>query len=230
MKKIKITTPENIEVEYNLAGLGSRTAAAIIDTLIQLLFMILLGIGLYLIARYSHDFWNKYYGWIIGIAIIIFALISYGYFILMELSSNGQTLGKKVLKIRTIKNNGQPIAIKESAVRNLFRVFIDVFGIGVVFMFFSKEYKRLGDYAASTIVVVENERQVPVTLENLTRKSEYYDYYLSKEEQDILRDYYNRKAEMEDYSNIREELKAYFTKKFEDLKVLDEFQNFINEL
>lgn len=230
MKKIKITTPENIEVEYSLAGLGSRIAAAAIDSLIQFAILLLLGIAIVFIVRSAPEFWEEYYGWIIGISLIIFALISYGYFIAMELTMNGQTLGKKVLGLRAIRNNGQPIALKHSAIRNLFRVFIDNFGVGVVMLFFTKENKRLGDYAASTIVVAEDSKEAPVTLEGLMRANEKYEYYLSNEEQELLRDYYSRRNSMEDYSELREELKRHFTKKFENLELLDEFKELISQL
>jgi uncharacterized RDD family membrane protein YckC len=180
MKKINIITPENIEVEYKLADLTSRTGAAAIDMLIQGLLLVILGIGVFLIVYFSPEFWENYYGWIIGIALIIFAIISYGYFIAMELTMNGQTLGKKILKLRTIRKNGEPITLKHSAIRNLFRVFIDVFGLGVVFIFFSKEHKRLGDYAASTIVVLEENKTSPITLESLQNNNDYINYYLSE--------------------------------------------------
>jgi uncharacterized RDD family membrane protein YckC len=230
LKKIKITTPENIEVEYSLADVGSRTAAALIDMIIQAALMLLLLIALALIAYFSKSFWRQYYGWIIGISLALFAIISYGYFIAMELSMNGQTFGKKALKLRTIRNNGQPITLKHSAIRNLFRVFIDMFGLGMVFIFFSKEHKRLGDFVASTIVVAEKSKSLPITLESLEKVNEHFSYYISKEEQELLRDYLERKNKMDNYSQLREELKSHFTKKFEALGILKEWETFINEL
>lgn len=230
MKKIKITTPENIEVEYILANVASRTAAAVIDMLIQFGILLILGIALLLMWRYSPSFMEKYYGWIIGISILIFTLISYGYFVFMELSMNGQTLGKKVLKLRTIRNNGQPITLKHSSLRNLFRVFIDIIGIGIIFIFFSKDHKRLGDYVASTIVVIEESKSAPITLENLQNSNDNFNYYMSKEEQQLVRDYFERKDKMENYSEISKELRIYFIKKFEAIGVLQDFEGFINQL
>lgn len=229
MKKIKITTPENIEVEYTLAGVGSRTAAAFIDTLVQGALLLVLGISLLLIARNAPVFWNDFYGWILGISLIIFALISYGYYIAMELTTNGQTLGKKVLKLRTIRNNGQSITLKHSAIRNLFKMFIDIFGIGPVFMFFNKEYKRVGDFAASTIVVSEDKKEAPITLENLMRNNNM-DYYLTKEESQLLRDYYNRKGNLLNYEELTEELKDHFRNRFNSLGVLEEYKDFVDRM
>ncbi len=230
MRKINIITPENIEVEYKLADLTSRTGAAAIDMLIQGLLLVILGIGVFLIVYFSPEFWESYYGWIIGIVLIIFTIISYGYFIAMELTMNGQTLGKKILKLRTIRKNGEPITLKHSAIRNLFRVFIDVFGLGVVFIFFSKEHKRLGDYAASTIVVLEENKTSPITLESLQNNNDYINYYLSEEEQDILREYLKRKNNLENFEELRQELKLHFSKKFEALGKLSEYESFLREL
>ncbi|NMM66022.1 RDD family protein [Clostridium sp. P21] len=230
MKKIKIITPENIEVEYTLADVASRTGAAVIDTAIQCIFYIILLIAAALIKYFSIEFWMEYHGWIIGILIIISMLISYGYFIYMELNMNGQTFGKKVLKLRTIRRNGQPLTLKHSLIRNLFRIFIDTFGVGIVLMFFSKDRRRLGDFAASTIVIADKNKDCPITLENLEKTNENFSYYISKEENELVREYLGRKNDMDDCSELREELKLHFTKKFDELGILDEWKEFINSL
>ncbi|MBU3144269.1 RDD family protein [Clostridium sp. CF012] len=230
MQIIKITTPENIEVEYTLAGLGSRTGAALIDMLVQGGMLLMLGIALLLIGNFSPNFWEEYYGWIIGGTLLVFALISYGYFIAMELSMNGMTLGKKVFRIRTIRNNGQPITLKHSALRNLFRVFLDIFGVGVVLIFFTKQHKRVGDFVASTIVVVEENKARPITLEGLKVINEQYRYLMSAEEYEILRDYAARKSSIGDCDYLKEEIKKYFMKKFETQVSLNELDTFIDGL
>jgi uncharacterized RDD family membrane protein YckC len=230
MEIIKITTPENIEVEYTLAGLGSRTGAALIDMIIQGVMLLILGIALLLIGYFSPNFWEEYYGWIIGGTLLVFSLISYGYFIAMELSMNGMTLGKKVFKIRTIRNNGQPITLKHSALRNLFRVFLDIFGVGVVLIFFTKQHKRLGDFVASTIVVSEENKARPITLEGLEKINENYRYLMSSEEYEILRDYAARKNSIEDCDYLKEQLKTYFKKKFETQVNSSEWDAFIDGL
>jgi uncharacterized RDD family membrane protein YckC len=230
MKKIKITTPENIEVEYTLADIGSRTAAVIIDSLVQGLFLLVLGIAIVLIIVYSPDFWESHYGWIVGVSLLIYAIITYGYFIAMELSMNGQTLGKKFMSLRAIRTNGQPITLKHSAIRNLFRVFLDMLGIGAVFIFFNKQHKRLGDMAASTIVIAEESKGRPVTLEDLYGSSDNLSYYLSKEEKDLLRDYFERKNSLGNYSELKEQIINYFNKRFEELGISNEWEEFKNKL
>jgi uncharacterized RDD family membrane protein YckC len=230
MQKIKITTPENIEVEYVLADLASRTGAALIDMIIQGVMLLILGIALLLIGYFSPNFWEEYYGWIIGGTLLVYALISYGYFITMELSMNGMTPGKEVFKIRTIRNNGQPITLKHSALRNLFRVFLDIFGIGIVLIFFTKQHKRVGDFVASTIVVVEENKTQPIIIEGLEKINEHYRYLMSEEEYEVLREYVQRKDSMENYDYLKEELKLYFIKKFETQLNLSDWDAFIDEL
>lgn len=230
MKKIKITTPENIEVEYTLADIGSRTAAALIDILLQTLILLVLGVAVYLVIYYAPDFWSEYYGWVIGVSIFLFAAISYGYFIVSELTMNGMTLGKKLLKIRTIRSNGQPITLKHSAIRNLFRIFIDMFGFGVVFIFFTKQHRRIGDLAASTIVIAEESKKAPITLESLKRAQDGVSYYLSREEYELLMEYLQRKSSMENSEDIRTALRNHLTRKFEAAGVLDQFEELIKSL
>jgi uncharacterized RDD family membrane protein YckC len=230
MKKIKITTPENIEIEYTLADIGSRAAAVIIDTLVQGVFLLVLIIAIILMVVYSRDFWEQYYGWIIGVSLLIYALITYGYFIAMELSMNGQTIGKKIMRLRAIRTNGQPITLKHSAIRNLFRVFIDMLGIGAILIFFTKQHKRLGDLAASTIVIAEENKDLPITLEALYKGNDSLSYHLSKEEQELLRDYTERKNSLENRLELREELINHFRKRFEGLGILNEWEDFISSL
>jgi uncharacterized RDD family membrane protein YckC len=230
MKRIKITTPENIEIEYTLADIGSRTAAVIIDTLVQGFFLLVLIIAIILMMVYSRDFWKQYYGWIIGVSLLIYALITYGYFIAMELSMNGQTIGKKIMRLRAIRTNGQPITLKHSAIRNLFRVFIDMLGIGAILIFFTKQHKRLGDLAASTIVIAEENKDLPITLEALYKGNDNLSYHLSKEEQELLRDYTERKNSLENHLELKDELINHFRKRFEDLGISNDWEDFISSL
>ncbi|MDP4090761.1 MAG: RDD family protein [Bacillota bacterium] len=230
MKKIKITTPENIEVEYTLADVGSRTAAAVIDYLIQGIVFFILLVIVFLILYFAPRFWFKYYGWIIGISLLLYGFITLGYFIAAELSTNGMSIGKKKLGIRVIRNNGQPITLAHSALRNFFRVFVDNYGVGVVLMFFTKQHKRVGDLIGSTIVVAEENRTQPISLEELQNMNESFSYYVTKEEYELLKEYFRRRGEMEDCSMLRAELKLHFTRKFQALNILADWQGFINSL
>jgi len=235
MKTIKITTPENIEVEYRLAGLGSRAAATIIDLLIQGLIMFVLGLAIFLFIyateKSGADVDSITSGWFFAVCILIIAAINYGYFIVLELSMNGRTIGKKIFKLRTIRNNGQPITVVHSMIRNLIKVFIDLYGIGVATMFFSKDQKRLGDYAASTIVIVEETRSIPLTLDNILNRKEEYRYALTNEEYTLLKDYFERKNKLDDKgAKVGAQIREYFTKKFEEEGKLHEMEELLKEI
>ncbi|NLP28958.1 MAG: RDD family protein [Clostridia bacterium] len=210
MKKIKITTPENIEVEYNLADIGSRTAAMVIDYLIQAIGFFFVFIVNLIVFVADPDYWIKNYGWFVGISLIVITLISYGYYMFTELKMNGMTIGKKKMNIRVIRTNGQPISLSHSALRNFFKVFIDSMGVGVIMIFFSKHCKRLGDMVASTIVVAEESNTKPITLEGLEKANDNLSYYLSKEEYELVKEYFERKGTLINGEALRQELKQYF--------------------
>ncbi len=230
MKKIKIVTPENIEVEYLLADIGSRTAAALIDFLLQGVVSIILLVAVLFISTQSELLWEEHYGWIIAIVLLINAIIAYGYFIVMELSMNGVTIGKKIMGLRAIRSNGQPLTLKHSALRNFFRLFLDVFGIGVVSIFISKNRKRVGDYVASTIVILEENKKPPLLLEDLLTKNQSMYYQLSREEQEVLREYLSRRSSLTKNSSLREEIRTHFTASLKDRINEEELEHFIDAL
>ena len=230
MKKIKITTPDNIEVEYSLANIGSRMAATGIDSIIIYLTIFLLILGIMIIVSWVPEFWDEFNGWILALIVAANGIINYGYYMIAELIMNGQTPGKRLLGLRTIRSNGQPITFKLSAIRNLFKVIIDSYGVGVLMIFLTKDHKRIGDILASTMVVIEDKKQAPVTLQDLTGDKDKYSYYLSQEENDLLQEYYRRKGEMKDYSLLQQSIREYFTEKFQDEDTLDQWKEFIDKI
>jgi len=162
MRKITIVTPANIEVEYYLAGVGSRLGAFLIDFIIQLV-TIALGAAVILVGvdRWLLD--NRVpSGGALGTVMVLAFVIFFGYFILCEMLMNGRTLGKKVFGLRAIRDNGQPLQFSHSLIRGLFRASIDMIYIGVFVIMFSQWHKRTGDMAAGTLVV--NEKQATVVL------------------------------------------------------------------
>ncbi|SCG84155.1 RDD domain-containing protein [Proteiniborus sp. DW1] len=229
MKTIKITTPENIEVEYTLAALGSRTAATGIDTLLQL---VLIGIVVLIVAFMGltpAEIYEEYKSWAIAISLILIFIINYGYFIIFEMTMNGGTPGKRIFGLRTIRNNGQPIAFKHSVIRNLLRI-LDVYGLGVILIFFTKLNKRLGDYLASTIVVIEEKREEIYNI-RLENERTNYKYSLTQEETQLLREYFTRKDSLgEKASEIERELGEYFIEKYKIEVIGNSYNSLLVEL
>ena len=153
---LSVETPEQIGISYSIAGIGSRFYAAFIDIalLIPLMF-----IGVYVTRRAQLDLDEKFGNWLEAITgIAIFALF-WGYYMAFEITTNGQSPGKRALGLRVIKAHGYPISFSDSAIRNLVRIidFLPFFyGAGLVAMLFNKNWQRLGDLAAGTLVVKDD--------------------------------------------------------------------------
>jgi uncharacterized RDD family membrane protein YckC len=161
---LSIDTPENVIFQYRVAGIGSRFIAAVIDTLLIVLLQGLGTIAFYLLAALfmsSTDLAGDIFSfsnWIIAAAGIIMFVFFWGYYILFEGFWNGQTPGKRLVKLRVIRSDGAPISFSEAVIRNLVRL-IDFmplyYGVGVIVMFVNDRSRRLGDIAAGTLVVHE---------------------------------------------------------------------------
>ena len=129
-REILVVTPENIEIEYELAGIGSRFLANILDSLFQcaiyLGMWIVAGI-LALLLGLSAGFRNSgvasfFANAEFALALIAAFLILWGYFIWFETRWNGQTPGKRQLGLRVIRDGGYPINIFAAIIRNLIRI------------------------------------------------------------------------------------------------------------
>lgn len=162
-------TPENVNVTYEIAGLGTRFVAWIEDQLILVIFTILLfvtmaffAIGSSLADRLSSHFSDERPYYVLGLVLLIQGLASFVYYGLSELFWRGQTIGKKHNNIRVVKVNGFALDPGSIILRNLFRI-IDHFAILWFVPYFSKQSQRLGDMVAGTICIVDE----PVSLTSL---------------------------------------------------------------
>jgi uncharacterized RDD family membrane protein YckC len=168
-RDVEIRTPESVAFDYQLAGVGSRFLAIMSDLFLQVLVAISFLLIFGYIVSLSHFFPRSHAEESVEIALVIFLffLIFSGYFVLFEAFWNGQTPGKKLLGIRVVKDGGYPIDFSASLIRNLIRVaeqMIGFYAISVVSALISPENKRIGDYAAGTIVVREGRIPSPATL------------------------------------------------------------------
>jgi uncharacterized RDD family membrane protein YckC len=159
--KLTIETPEQTSLEFPLAGIGSRFLAVALDTLLQFAVYIVLALIAALVASFGiKGDWRAQS----GIAALIFVAftVQFGYFATFEALWNGQTPGKRWTHLRVIQDSGRPISAYDAVLRNLLRI-VDtlpsLYAIGVVTMLISKENKRVGDYAAGTVVVHEKPLQ-----------------------------------------------------------------------
>ncbi len=159
-EKVEVKTPEYVSLKFEPAGLGSRAAANIIDQAIitvatlLILFITFLGVwgfdmylGLGSVSPYL----------ILGVVIVMF-LLYWGYFAALEYFWNGKTIGKKILGIHVMQENGHRITLLSSVIRNLMRIVDQLpayYVLGMIMVYAHPKHKRLGDLVAGTIVVHE---------------------------------------------------------------------------
>ncbi|MCU0550323.1 MAG: RDD family protein [Leptolyngbya sp. Prado105] len=155
---IKIRTPESVELEFTLAGIGNRTIALIVDYLIWgALLIAVLMVWLVLSVQAQRYFPNvrDIELWLTAISILISFAVYTGYFVFFETLWQGQTPGKRYTKIRVIRDDGQPLGAMQAILRALIRPIDDIAFIGMLLIILSKREKRLGDWIAGTLVVQE---------------------------------------------------------------------------
>jgi uncharacterized RDD family membrane protein YckC len=158
LNRVKSQTPESVELEFTLAGVGNRTLALIFDYLIWgfTLFLLLVGWGL-LFSQLDWLQTDRVRPWIFAIQALILFAVYIGYFILFETLWRGQTPGKKYVKIRVIRDDGRNVGLQQSILRSLLRPIDDIFCLGLLFILFTPQEKRLGDWVAGTILIQEGQ-------------------------------------------------------------------------
>lgn len=159
-EQVNIKTPEYVSLKFSLAGLGSRAAAFVIDQLVIGLLNVILYFGLFFSLISSIEFFaTDNFLLLIAVVIILTFVIEWTYFIVQEFFWSGRTIGKRIIGIRTIQENGQRITLLASVIRNLVRIIDSLptgYLLGIIMIFFHSQHKRLGDLAAGTIVVHES--------------------------------------------------------------------------
>lgn len=164
-----VETPEQIDVAYDVAGIGSRFLAALLD---HIFVGMILSISCMLVSVAANALDLGLDG---GLIAGLFGLGIYlslcGYHIFFETIWNGQTPGKRMVGLRMVRTGGRPIGFLGSTIRNFIRLvdFLPVlYGVGVIVMFIDRRSRRLGDLAAGCMAVRERKA---VTLESLTTPS-----------------------------------------------------------
>lgn len=144
-----IRTPEGIVFSQLLAGPVTRFFAWLIDQLCISAAMTILGIAVNLFALIS---WN----FSVALSVISYFVLSIGYGIFFEWNWRGQTVGKKLLRLRVVDVEGMQLQFNQIVVRNLLR-FVDAlpafYFVGGLTCWFNSRCQRLGDLAANTVVI-----------------------------------------------------------------------------
>jgi uncharacterized RDD family membrane protein YckC len=200
MSELQINTTQNVKIKFTAAGVGERLVAFIIDTVIKIGYLLLLNkvFGVF----EGMDEWSQ-----IGINTVLSFPVMF-YTLALETFLDGQTLGKKAIKIRVVKIDGFQATFSDYVVRWFFRI-VDVwlFGIGFFVIIFSKKLQRLGDMAAGTgVISLRDKVNISHTiLENL--KTDYKPTYpnvikLSDNDARIIKDTFIRARAAKDYATL----------------------------
>jgi uncharacterized RDD family membrane protein YckC len=165
-----IETPERVPLQFALASIGNRFLACAFDHFIQFFtIFLLLWILAAATATNSLDQVSEALPrWAVAILIIAFFLVITGYFVFFEWLWHGQTPGKRLLKLRVIREDGRPISFWEASARNLLRIFdmmpaigVPFYSVGLISVFISSRDQRVGDLFAGTVVVRERQDEAP---------------------------------------------------------------------
>jgi len=149
---LEVETPENVVLDYEIAGIGSRTLAALADWLI----LAVLGGALSI----ASGVWRDAAPWLVAVLVLILYSVVWGYFTCFEGLRRGQTPGKRWLGIRVIRDTGHAVSFSDAAARNLLLP-VDLFLlVGVFFIAIHPRAKRIGDLVAGTVVVRDHPVEV----------------------------------------------------------------------
>ena len=158
--RLTIATPEGVDLELTLAGLGSRFASALVDYLIQAVIIVALALVLGLGVGVSPGDG----GYAAAVWAVLAFLLFVGYDISFELLASGRTPGKRLNGLRVVRESGAPVTFPTSAVRNVLRI-VDIipgaYLVGIISILVSSRNQRLGDHAGGTLVVRERKVMPP---------------------------------------------------------------------
>jgi uncharacterized RDD family membrane protein YckC len=171
MQTIRITTSQNIDIDYEVAGLGERIVARLIDLAIFILIFIL---GLFILGI-TESVNRSYVG--TGIMVTIYAILLVFYDLLFEVFMNGQSIGKRIMKIKVISLDGGQPRFGQYLLRWLFRIvdfaLIEPGLIALIVAAVSEKPQRIGDMVAGTMLI----KTVPRTNMNNIVFMPMYDGY-----------------------------------------------------
>jgi uncharacterized membrane protein SpoIIM required for sporulation/uncharacterized RDD family membrane protein YckC len=217
-QQLGVETPEHVEVHLELAGVGSRTAAAFLDT-------VLLNLGVILIVVVARTIGTRLSGavegWLMAALVLLYYFAVLGYFVLFEALNGGRTLGKQALGIRVVMATGHAITPTAAVVRNLVRLLDCYFPLlpvlpAFLFVFLQRRNQRPGDLAAGTVVVRDRPTEWSLGAVNETPAEEAVETGppdLSEEEFRLLDQFMARRDQLDAMVELR--MAAELARRFE---------------
>jgi uncharacterized RDD family membrane protein YckC len=208
---VRIETPEQIDVSLELAGLGSRFVARVLDWLVELGMVVVVGIlGAVALGLLGVALGDKT-GSIYLLTFLVAFLYAFflGYDIYFEVRHNGQTPGKRRAGIRVIREGGAPLDFRSACIRNLLAAadFLPAFYfLGALIVLLTQRNQRLGDLAAGTIVIRERAVEAPADVDEVVGRLASSEYAFTADQlaacspdgRYILRSFFQRYQQLAD--------------------------------
>ncbi len=200
-RSLEVRTPESVAFQHQLAGVGSRFLAVTADMFVQAILVVAALFALAFLGTRTHVSTSGKVAEnvVLGVYIGVLFLIVFGYYLLFEAFWHGQTPGKRLLGIRVVRDGGYPIDFSASLIRNLIRVGEWSFGfyaIAAISTLLSSENKRIGDFAAGTIVVRDAGLSTPPALQGPDRPTYAPSSLLSGEERALVHRFIERRESL----------------------------------
>jgi uncharacterized RDD family membrane protein YckC len=212
LNQATMVTPESVELHFTLAGIGNRSWALLWDYVFLfgglLLFWLAVAFTFELIISAV-----EFIGigaeaaglWGLAIMLLITFFLYTGYFVIFETLQQGRTPGKRILHLRVVQDNGQPVTLSQALLRSLLRPVDDLLFIGAFFIALGRREKRLGDWVAGTQVIQEPyaDKTLTLTISRAAQDLAQHTlghaevYRLSPDQFVTLRDYLQRRPLMD---------------------------------
>jgi uncharacterized RDD family membrane protein YckC len=149
-----ISTPEGVDLELPLAGVGSRFIGLLLDTLIEWTAFVIV------ILAFVES--GSTLGAVIVSSFLVLSIVAYN--VIFEVAGGGRTPGKRAAGVRVVMDGGEPVGLRASLIRNIIRLvegFMLAYVPAIVSVLASRDNQRLGDHAAGTLVIRDRRPPAP---------------------------------------------------------------------
>lgn len=202
-----IDTPEQIPLEFALAGVGSRFLALAFDTVLQagtVALLVAVALAVRRLAGISLPS-SAFNSWAMAALVVAGFLVYSGYFAIFESVWRGQTPGKRLVGLRVIDVSGRPLTVYAALIRNLLRT-VDqlpgIYALAIISVLVTRRNQRIGDLAAGTVVVHERLEAAAPGAPAVTSASRHGAHRLGPQEIVLIEGFLRRRDELDSWVRL----------------------------